>query len=101
MAQNRQARNLKVGKYSNCAVMYHEATEEGTHLKWQEIAEVVITDSWATVTFLDGSTRRFVRKTNRSLQIYPGMTLEKAKADREWNRVRSSTLDPWTAADLR
>ena len=86
MAQNRQARNLSVGLYENCAVRYHQQDQGdlGRDI-WEEGATVRVEEKWVKVMFRSGLERRFLRSTNRSLQIYPGATVEQARNERQKN----------------
>lgn len=86
MAQNRQARNLALGVYENCAIRYHQQDEGGLGADvWEEGATVCVEEKWVKVTFGSGLERRFLRSTNRSLQIYPGATIEQARNERQKN----------------
>jgi hypothetical protein len=86
MAQNRQAGNLAVGLYESCAVRYHRHDEGDLGLEvWEEGATVRVEEKWVRVTFRSGVEKRFLRSTNRSLQIYPGATVEQARNERQQN----------------
>lgn len=86
MAQNRQARNLALGVYENCAIRYHQQDEGGLGADvWEEGATVRVEEKWVKVTFGSGLERRFLRSTNRSLQIYPGAMIEQARNERQKN----------------
>ena len=86
MAQNRQARNLALGVYENCAIRYHQQDEGGLGADvWEEGATVRVFEKWVIVTFRSGLERKFLRSTNKSLQIYPGATVEQARNERHRN----------------
>lgn len=86
MAQNRQARNLALGVYENCAIRYHQQNEGGLGADvWEEGATVRVFEKWVIVTFRSGLERKFLRSTNKSLQIYPGATVEQARNERHRN----------------
>ena len=90
MAHDRQARNLPVGDYENCAVRYHQQDEGDLgRVTWEEGATVRVEEKWVKVTFRSGLERRFLRSTNRSLQIYPGATVEQARNERQRNASTS------------
>jgi hypothetical protein len=78
------------GTYGNCSAMYVERDGEIAANKWVEGVEVAITESWATIVLSDGFTKKFLRKTNKALQIYPDMSRLQAEAERQLNRVINS-----------
>ena len=90
MAQNRQARNMTEGKYVNCSVKFIDRDGEASEDQWLEGVEVSITASWAIFELPDGKSKKFSRKKNMSLQIYPGMSRSEAEAERQHNQVVNS-----------
>jgi hypothetical protein len=86
MAQNRQARNLALGVYENCAIRYHQQDEGGLGADvWEEGATVRVFEKWVIVTFRSGLERKFLRSTHKRLQIDPGATAEQAPNERQRN----------------
>lgn len=101
MAQNRQARNLPVGLYESCAVRYHRQDESDSGGDvWEEGATVRVEEKWVKVTFRSGLERRFLRSTNRSLQIYPGATIAQARNERQNNASIGKWENVETAGSL-
>lgn len=101
MAQNRQARNLPAGFYENCAVRYHQQDEGDLGRDvWEEGATVHVEEKWVKVTFRSGLERKFLRSTNRSLQIYPGATVDQARNERQKNASIGQCENARTARTL-
>jgi hypothetical protein len=75
-----------LGVYENCAIRYHQQDEGGLGADvWEEGATVRVFEKWVIVTFRSGLERKFLRSTNKSLQIYPGATVEQARNERHRN----------------
>lgn len=101
MAENRQARNLTVGLYESCAVRFHRQDEGDLSLDvWEEGATVRVEEKWVKVIFRSGLERRFLRSTNRSLQMYPGATVEQARNERQHNASIGQCENARTARTL-
>lgn len=101
MASNRQANNMKIGVYHNCAVLLRE--QDPTRAinyeidRWYEGLTVDVQEKFAFINFQDKSYRRILRKTNKSTQIYPERTRLEALQERRNNNLfreglRSSTI---------
>jgi hypothetical protein len=78
------------GEYVNCSVRYVEWEGETGGDRWVEGVDVTITATWATILLPDGATKRFLRKTNKTLQIYPNMSRLQAEAERHKYRGKNS-----------
>jgi hypothetical protein len=103
MGASRQIGRIKPGTYPNSAVLTTvsdmKASNYGQPL-WYGDMTVVIGDKWATVTSADGTVPaglnpRYLRSTNKSLQVYVGMSVEQAKAERATNKAFYSLENDW------
>jgi hypothetical protein len=55
MAQDRMAKNMRLGTYGNCAITFRDKDDEGNNIfPWHDGVTVVIDEKWAHATFLDG-----------------------------------------------
>ena len=69
--------------------------------KWYEGLTVDIQDKWAYIYFADESCRKILRRSNKSTQIYPGLTVHDALTERRRNNISREGLTAATKAAIQ
>jgi hypothetical protein len=103
MAKDRQVGQMQIGTYHGCAVWLSTVDPDTgeTVGKWHPGLTVEIEEIWAYVYAADESRQRISRKTNKSAQVYPGMTVHEAMAERRSNHIRREGLSRTTIAAIQ
>lgn len=95
MARNRQCRSLIVGGYQGAAIWQSGSGIE-MRTRYADGIGIKVDEKWVYLYLRDGEEIvRLSRKTNKSAQIYPEMTLQEVMRERVINRVENSSSCCW------